>query len=206
MGIGSHGKSRALPLCFTTREVLKTVVLIMGKSGCGKSTLERGLIYQYPDTFKKVVSSTTRIRRPNELHGQDYYFLTQDEYDKTDFIQTTSFAGRRYGSSVSEYTTPHECPILCVVPDSAKIFTTILKKRFPEWKTFNIFFNISNNRLIANMKARGDTDEMISSRISQDTLDEDFEKSGLIADFIVCDADLNDKLPLTVRRFMNLSC
>lgn len=185
---------------------VKTVVFIMGKSGCGKSTLERGLISQYPDTFKKVVSSTTRVKRPSEIDGQDYYFLTPEEYDKTDFIQTTHFAGRRYGSSVAEYTTTHECPILCVVPDSAKTFTNILKKRFPDWKTFNIFFDISNERLIANMKARGDTDEMILTRISQDTLDDDFRRLEWIADFVVYDDDLNEDLPLNVRRFMNLSC
>lgn len=164
----------------------------MGKSGCGKSTLERHLLECGLNHFKKVVSSTTRPIRPNEEDGQDYYFLTDEEFDQTDFIQTTEFAGHRYGSSVAEYQTKHDFPILCVVPSSAKTFTETLTKRFPSWGTFNIYFNISDKRLMANMRKRGDTEEMIEKRISQDTLDQQFEESGLLADMIVTDANLDD--------------
>ncbi len=166
----------------------------MGKSGCGKSTLERNLIELRPTRFKKVVSSTTRPKRPKEVDGQDYYFLTNDEYDQTDFIQTTEFADYRYGSSVTEYQTDHLHPILVVVPSSAKDFTTTLAKRFPDWGTFNVHFEISDERLMANMRKRGDTEEMIEKRISQDTLDEQFKESGLIPRMIVTDDNLDDDM------------
>lgn len=178
---------------------MKTIIFIMGKSGCGKSTLERNLIKNYPDDFKKVVSSTTRSIRPSEEHGKDYYFLTNEEYDNTDFIQVTQFAGHRYGSSTAEYDTPHQYPILCVVPDSARSFTDTLRDRFPDWKTFNIYFDISNERLRKNMSSRGDTNEMIDKRLSQDTLDKDFEESGLTPHFVVKDDDLNEYLPQLAR-------
>ena len=171
----------------------KIVILIMGKSGCGKSTLERNLITVSSNRFKKVVSSTTRLIRPEESHGKDYYFLTDQEYDDTDFIQTTEFAGYRYGSSVAEYQTNHKFPILCVVPSSAKLFTETITERFPTWTTYNIWFNISDERIMANMRKRGDTEEMIENRISQDTLDQQFEESGLSSSMIVEDEDLDDK-------------
>lgn len=164
----------------------------MGKSGCGKSTLERRLITQAPNRFKKVVSSTTRSMRPKETNGQDYYFITEQEYDNTDFIQTTKFAGYRYGSSVTEYMTDHLHPILVVTPLSARAFTDTLTERFPDWATFNIYFNITNERLMANMRKRGDTEEMITERISQDTLDEQFQQSGLQPDLTVTDEDLDN--------------
>jgi len=170
----------------------------MGKSGCGKSTLERKLISGYPNHFKKVVSSTTRPIRPKEQNGVDYWFIPDDEYDRTDFIQTTEFAGYRYGSSVNEYTTPQEFPILCVVPSSARDFTNTLTKRYPTWGTFNIWFDISDERLMANMRKRGDTEEMIEKRISQDTLDKQFDESRLRPHLIVEDKDLNDKFPIEV--------
>lgn len=170
----------------------KTVVLIMGKSGCGKSTLERRLIETYPDSFRKVVSSTTRLPRPKETNGKDYWFITEQEYDNTDFIQTTTFAGFRYGSATSEYTTQHSFPILCVVPSSAKTFTETLAHRFPDWKTFNIYFNISNERLMANMRKRGDTEEMIAKRIAQDDLHEQFVASKIVPNLVVVDSDLDD--------------
>ena len=183
----------------------KKIVLIMGKSGCGKSTLERNLIKYAPSTFKKVVSSTTRPIRPSEEQGQDYYFLSDEEYDATDFIQTTEFAGYRYGSSVIEYQTEHVCPILCVTGSSARVFTDTLNKRFPEWKIFNIYFDISDERLMANMRKRGDTEKMIAKRIEQDTLDEQFKNSGLSANLVVNDADLDDKnFEMTVDIGVNL--
>ena len=170
---------------------MKIVILLMGKSGCGKSTLERNLISLWPNNFKKVISSTTRSPRPEETDGKDYYFISDDEYDKTDFIQTTEFAGNRYGSSVTEYETHHD-PILCAVPESARLFTDTIAERFPEWRTFNIYFNISKTRLMANMRKRGDTEEEIAERISQDTLELQFIDSGLSAHVIVSDDDLDD--------------
>ena len=182
----------------------KIIVLIMGKSGCGKSTLERNLIKHFPSQFKKVVSSTTRPIRDGEKHGVDYWFLTEDEYDQTDFIQTTTFAGYRYGSSVSEYQTTHPFPVLCVVPSSAKVFTQTLAQRFPTWSTFNIWFDISNIRLVQNMRKRGDTNQMIEKRINQDKLDEQFLQSGLYPDLIVYDFNLNENLHNVVAKQIEL--
>lgn len=170
----------------------------MGKSGCGKSTLERNLISGYPDHFKKVISSTTRPIRPKEQDGVDYWFVSEDEYDGIDFIQTTEFAGYRYGSSVDEYTTPQKFPTLCVVPSSARDFTDTLTERYPTWGTFNIWFDISKERLMANMRKRGDTEEMIEKRISQDTIDKQFGGLELYPHLIVEDKDLNDEFPKEV--------
>lgn len=170
----------------------------MGKSGCGKSHLERNLIRIAPNKFKKVVSSTTRPIRPSEVHGQDYYFLSDKEYDATDFIQITKFAEYRYGSSVAEYTTEHEFPILVVVPESARFLAEVLEKRFPSWEVFYIYFDISTERQAKNMRTRGDTEDMITKRIPQDSLDKEFENTGIIADFVVSDDDLNEKLPFSV--------
>ena len=165
----------------------------MGKSGCGKSTLEKGLIEKWPNQFKKVVSSTTRPPREGEVDGKHYYFISEDRYDIEDFVQTTTFAGYRYGSTLSEYVMDY--PILCVVPSSAKQFTEVIERRFPDWTTFNIYFDISDERLMENMRKRGDTEEMIVERIAQDTLDKQFEESGLMADFVVTDEMLNETLP-----------
>ena len=112
----------------------KTVIFMMGKSGCGKSTTERRLVKNWPQDYKKVVSVATRPMREGEVDGQDYYFISEKEYfnmrdESYDLVQVTSFAGNYYGSTVSEYTTEHRFPILCVVPESAASFTPILKER-----------------------------------------------------------------------------
>jgi guanylate kinase len=48
------------------------------------------------------VSATTRPRRPSEVEGRDYFFLTVDEFEKSiereDFLEWASFAGHFYGT------------------------------------------------------------------------------------------------------------
>ena len=58
-----------------------------------------------------------------------------------------------------------------------------------------LYFNISNDRLIQNMRTRGDTEEMIEKRIAQDTLDQQFRDSGLTSDLEIEDNQLNKTLP-----------
>jgi guanylate kinase len=52
------------------------------------------------------VSATTRRPRPGETHGADYWFLTEDEFDRRveagDFVEWAEYSGRRYGTLRSE--------------------------------------------------------------------------------------------------------
>ena len=52
------------------------------------------------------VSATTRRPRPGETHGVDYWFLTDEEFQKRidagDFVEWAEYSGRRYGTLRSE--------------------------------------------------------------------------------------------------------
>jgi len=52
------------------------------------------------------VSATTRRARPGETHGVDYWFLTDEEFDRRvaagDFVEWAEYSGRRYGTLRSE--------------------------------------------------------------------------------------------------------
>lgn len=55
------------------------LIIISGPSGVGKDTVlqrmkERGLPFHF------VVTATTRPKRPNEVHGRDYIFVSKDEF------------------------------------------------------------------------------------------------------------------------------
>jgi guanylate kinase len=55
------------------------LIIISGPSGVGKDTVlqrmkERGLPFHF------VVTATTRPKRPSEVHGRDYIFVSKDEF------------------------------------------------------------------------------------------------------------------------------
>ena len=68
----------------------KTVV-VYGQAGCGKTNLVEKLVHSNPAIFTKVVSSTTRKRRTNEVAGIDFHYISQKEMsqgiDRGDYLE-----------------------------------------------------------------------------------------------------------------------
>jgi guanylate kinase len=76
------------------------LVVISGPSGVGKdATLIRMRERGYP--FHFVVTMTTRPPRPGETHGVDYFFISEEEYDRLlaadEFLEHATVYGYRYG-------------------------------------------------------------------------------------------------------------
>jgi guanylate kinase len=55
------------------------------------------------------VSATTRRPRPGETHGKDYWFLSDEEFERRvragEFVEHAEYSGRRYGTLRSELQT-----------------------------------------------------------------------------------------------------
>ncbi len=79
---------------------LGRLVVLSGPGGVGKSSVAR--VLRTRDEFWVSVSATTRQPRTNEVDGFDYYFYTDEEFDravKNDlFLEWAAFAGARYGT------------------------------------------------------------------------------------------------------------
>lgn len=77
--------------------------VLSAPSGAGKTTLTTAL-RQKPDIVYSV-SCTTRAPRPGEVHGEDYLFLTREEFDKHiqagDFLEYAEVHGHLYGTRKS---------------------------------------------------------------------------------------------------------
>ena len=56
-------------------------IIISAPSGSGKSTLASYLLTNI-SSLSFSVSSTTRAMRKNEVHGVNYYFISNDEFKK----------------------------------------------------------------------------------------------------------------------------
>ena len=179
----------------------------MGASASGKSTLENQLLES--DDVCRIISTTTRDMRSGEVADVNYHFITFREFIELDnddqFIQTTSFANNFYGTTKSEYTSSHPIAVFSITPNSAVSFLPVLREAFPEFDIKLVFFNISQSQLRENMLARGDGEAAIALRVTHDDLNEQFMKSGLVADFIIRDNDLSDSLAVNVREQLNLN-
>ncbi|HEV3001391.1 MAG TPA: guanylate kinase [Solirubrobacteraceae bacterium] len=81
------------------------VFVITGPSGVGKGTLIRTLRERMPE-LDLAVSATTRRPRAGETQGEDYWFLTGEEFEdrvgRGEFVEHAEYAGRRYGTLRSE--------------------------------------------------------------------------------------------------------
>jgi guanylate kinase len=74
--------------------------IISGPSGVGKDAVIERMREEHPD-FHYVVTATTRPRRPGEIDGIHYYFMTEDEFtaqhEQDEFLEAAIVYGNWYG-------------------------------------------------------------------------------------------------------------
>ena len=58
-----------------------SLTVVSGFSGAGKGTIMKALLARY-DNYCLSVSCTTRQPRPGEQDGREYFFKTQEEFDR----------------------------------------------------------------------------------------------------------------------------
>jgi guanylate kinase len=78
--------------------------VIAAPSGTGKTTLVNALIETLPDITVSI-SYTTRAKRPGEIDGVNYHFVTESEFkkmvDHQDFLEHATVFQHFYGTSRS---------------------------------------------------------------------------------------------------------
>lgn len=82
------------------------IYAIAGPAGAGKDTIINHLLTNYPSTFHKIVSCTTRPPRDYEIEGEDYHFLTEDQFideiESGNMVEWCSFNNWYYGTRFSD--------------------------------------------------------------------------------------------------------
>ena len=80
------------------------LVVVSGPGGVGKSTITKEL-RKHPEIWVSV-SATTRAPREGERDGVDYFFISNEEFERRvknrEFLEWAQFAGNKYGTPADE--------------------------------------------------------------------------------------------------------
>jgi guanylate kinase len=85
---------------------MKKLIIVTAPSGAGKTTIVRHLLNTFRDLAFSV-SATNRTRRPLEIDGKDYYFLSDSDFNQrikqNEFLEYEEvYAGQYYGTLNAE--------------------------------------------------------------------------------------------------------
>lgn len=83
------------------------IIIITAPSGAGKTSITKHLLKMFPDQLAFSISAATRERRAYEKDGEDYYFMSVDEFKKkiqgNEFVEWEMvYEGKYYGTLKNE--------------------------------------------------------------------------------------------------------
>lgn len=128
-----------------------TIITVTGPTCSGKTTFVGELVKT--GAFRELKSTTTRPSRVNEVDGVNYYFVTDEQFEKEDLVERVSFAGYKYGLSKHEVETVLAgglLPLSVVEPGGSMQIENYCKEH--GWKNIKVFMisqtSVTVNRLL----------------------------------------------------------
>jgi len=119
-------------------------VVVTGPSASGKTSIVDALLKQVPNSTR-LVTCTTRKKRPHEQEGDHYHFLSREEFEKRaqegEFFEQAEVYGNLYGSSkkVLDEELAKDAYVFGVIDVQG---AQTIKKRLPD--TFVLFMKPAN--------------------------------------------------------------
>lgn len=159
------------------------ILVISGPSGVGKTFSVRYLENNFP--FKRVIPTTTRRKRKVELEGEDYFFVTEEEFllklNNNELLFWSQIFGYWYGyelCSLEKIRASNLIPIFEVYTPLITSFTEL----FP--RAFKIFLvPKSLDFLEQRMRLRGDSEDQICRRLKSAEVELNYFFNFLPRDF-----------------------
>lgn len=144
---------------------MNKLFLFTGTSGVGKTAIAYKLLEQMPN-LKRLVTYVSREPRPNEVDGEDYHFVTREEFEKkianNEMFEYDEHYGNYYGNSRADLEKIWaDGNIALILLDINGIRT--IKESFPEAKSIFILPDNLDN-LKDRIRRRPMTDEAFAKR------------------------------------------
>ncbi len=174
----------------------KQLIVISAPSGGGKSVVTRYILSKFPNVIFSI-SATTRPKRPNEIDGKDYYFLSKDKFQElisqNQLIEWEELFGNYYGTLKSEVQKALDNNKIMLFDIDVKGALS-LKKHYPD-NTLLIFLTPpSRDVLIERLRKRGtESEEQLKNRLARAEMEISMSKEF---DYIV----VNDILEETLQK------
>jgi guanylate kinase len=112
----------------------RLLVVVSAPSGAGKTSLCEWVVQAVPDLVHSV-SHTTRLPRPHEVQGRDYYFVDEPTFKKMaeggEFAEWAEVHGHLYGTSRAVLEA-HFAAGLDVILDLDTQGAASLRERYPD--------------------------------------------------------------------------
>lgn len=125
------------------------LIMLTGPSAVGKSTIEKRLVEH---GFTALKSHTTRAVRDGVETGNEYHFVSVEEFDQTPMVESVIYAGNKYGLSEAEVRQTDDDSKLFVVVVEMHGVIQLLKKTI--CNTVIIFVDAPNEQIRARLESR----------------------------------------------------
>ncbi|XP_013418779.1 MAGUK p55 subfamily member 7 isoform X2 [Lingula anatina] len=153
-------------------------IVLIGPPGAGRNELKRRLITSNPEHFSATIPHTSRSKKPSEVDGKEYYFVSRTEMDRRiaerRFVEYGEYKGNLYGTSIESITSALNAGKVCVLTPHPQALKML---RSAELKPYVIFIKppsierLRDTRLVPTTK--GNTDNgMIQKTFSDEELHE----------------------------------
>lgn len=149
-------------------------ILIIGPSGAGKTYIENYLL-KINSKLRRLISFTTREKRPEEIDGVDYHFIEKKDIEEFNVLQIMNIYGNYYGTCVEHLQQGYD-HILVVGRDGPQQFKTI----FGELKVTTVFVYASWYKRLYRLTTRDGFKKGIKRFAADIGRFKDFDKSSTL--------------------------
>ena len=165
------------------------IIVISGPSGSGKTTICLELLKDI-NNAKFSISATTRPKRPDEVEGEDYYFVDKERFEEmienNELTEWEEVHVDFYGTPKSQFDSLHKNGLNLVLDIDPKGALNI-KKQYPE-SILIFIMHPSEAELFRRLRARKTEDEVhIKKRLERLPMEIGLAKKF---DFIVKNEDI----------------